>query len=364
MSVYLIFIGILIIQWLLLYPHGIINFNITTNCRQRKIFCILVCIELICFAGVRAIDLGADTVMYVRGLNYYSAMPQKDILTAKLVYPFSFEAGYFFLTKVCAWLSMNETMFLTVIAMSIYIPVVCFIYKYSEKPLISILAYFSFGCFAYSLGIFRQMIALSIILSGIKYIENRKLVKYIIIVAIAMLFHRTAIIMLPLYWIAQINIKNKLKWIFLSEIFVFAIAREIIVVATKILPVYAGYINSIYDVQGGSYMMLILLNIILLFAYFMVQRQENQGNTALKIAVNATVCAIFLQILGYSMEIFGRLVPYYSIFLLILLPCLLDGYFVKNKLLVRIVCILGLIIMFYWLNKNSVIVPYRTILLG
>lgn len=359
MVVYLIFLGIVIMQWLLFFLNRKIDMNNPLTYKQRKNFVILVCIELICFAGMRAINIGADTGVYINALEYYKELPYDTILKGKLVYPFDFEIGYFVLTKICAFFSLSATEFLFLIAIIIYVPVCKFILKYSEDPLISLLVYFSFGYFGYSLGIFRQMIAISIVLLGFKYVQEHKLFKYIIVVMIAMIFHTTAIIMFPFYWISRIRIRNKLKWIFVFEVIFFRFARTIVMLSVKFFPKYEGYVNGIYDIQGGSYTMLILLNIILIAAYYILNKAENRGNEILHISMNALVTAIYLQILGYSMGIFGRIVSYYSIYLIILIPILVNQYFKKNRILIHFMAIIGLVLIFCILIRgNNDLCPY------
>lgn len=361
MSAYMILMGVFFIQWLVFFPIGSAKIGKIRNNRQKSIFMIIVCIELICFAGLRAIDVGADTETYIKALNYYKSFPKDSILKQKLVWPFDFEDGYFLFTKICAWLSMNETVFLFTIAILTYIPVCVFIYRYSEEPLISVYTYFAFSCFTYSLGIFRQMMAISIILLGIQYIEKRELIRYMIVIGIAMLFHTTAIIMLPFYWIAQIRFKHRLYIFFILECALLLTSRAVILIAVKVFPKYAGYVGGQYDKQGGSYLLLIVYNLIIVVAYFMAIREKNEKDKWMHISFCATGCATLLLVLGYAMGIFGRIVPYYSIFLLILIPKIVNDYYGKNRIVICVLVTVCLIAMFYILNKSSIIVPYRTI---
>lgn len=361
MNAYIVFLVIIIMEWILLFPNAKLTFGENISYKQKKIFLIIVCSEMICFAGLRATNLGADTTTYLNALEYYSSLPHGEILKAKLVWPYDFEIGYFWLTKLGAWLSLSKTSFLFLIAIFIYVPVCWFILQYSENPLLSVLTYFAFGCFEYSFGIFRQMIALSIVLIGTRYIREKKLVKYFVTIGVAMAFHTTAIIMLPLYWIYQVKIEKKLKWIFVAEAICFISARVLVLLAIKVFPKYSGYISGKYDVQGGSYSMLVLLNLIFVAGYIIERKEENRDNTILRMSINATMIALFLQILGYSMGIFGRIVPYYSIYLLLLIPFLMNRYFKKNIIFVHFIGTLSLIILFYFLVKSSCINPYITI---
>ena len=129
-------------------------------------------------------------------------------------------------------------------------------------------------------------------------------------------------------------------------------------------PKYLGYVSGRYDVQGGSYSMLVLLNLVFIAGCIIEKRDENQDNVILRTSINATVIALFLQILGYSMGIVGRIVPYYSIYLMILVPFLMNRYFKKNIIFVYFIGTMGLIILFYFLTKNSYINPYSFIFMN
>lgn len=361
MIAYIILMVLILVEWIFFFSKYKGWFGVPLDYAHKKKFMILVCVELICFAGIRALDVGPDMDNYLGSLRHYRSLPHNQILTAKLVPPFDYEGGYFFFTKLCAWLSMNETVFLFVVAALIYIPVCWFILQYSENPAIGILVYFTFSGYSYSLGIYRQMIALSILLVGSKFIVDRKLLLFLMTVGLAMTFHTTAIILLPFYWLYKIKLDNKIQFIFIAEVICFIFARSIIMLSVKVFPKYLSMISSQYDVQGGSYLMLIFLNFVFIAGYILEKRTENAEDENLRMSLNATVIAIFLQIIGYSMGLFGRIVPYYSIYLTILIPALLNKYSKTHKILINFVAAVVMIGMFWFFTRGTAIDPYRTV---
>ena len=278
--------------------------------KNKKKFLILCCLELILLAAVRGYTVGADTRTYLDALEYYSAMPKKEVLFAKLLWPYSFEPGYFLFTKICAFLSIPKPLFLLLVAVVIYVPVFMNMERYSELPYISILAYFGMGFFAYSLGIFRQMMAVSIILCGLKFIEQKQLIKYLVIVAIATLFHTTAIAAVALYFAAQCPLKKYVKWIIPAEVVFVVFGRQFVMLLVSVFPRYASYIGGIKDVQGGTYLMLILMNCILFSLIYM----EHKGFITRKLNISALTIAVMVQAISYSMVLMGRAAMYFSIF--------------------------------------------------
>lgn len=300
--------------------------NKDVEVKNREVFLLIACIQLIILAGLRGYTVGADLNNYLGAIEYYGKLPMQSVLFAKLVYPFDYEIGYFIFVKLCAFLRMNNTVFLLMVAVITYVPIFKLIKKKSTMPFLSIFIYFSFGTFSYSLGLFRQMIAISIITCGIKYIEQKKLCKYIFVIILAMMFHTTAIIMLPFYWIQKIDFKKLFIWIIWFEVVGFLFGKQIINLAVYLLPKYSGYIDSTYGESGGGVFNLAFLNVIMLIGliYNMYTPQKAYQN---RFFLNALAIAICFQVVGYHMEIFGRIVSYYSIYLIILIPQMITSLF-------------------------------------
>lgn len=325
----------------------------------KKKYCFLICLEMILFAGFRATYIGADTSVYLDALDYYKSLPLGDILQAPLVYPFDFEAGYCLLTKICACLQVSKTAFLLVVATLIYIPLFTFLNKNSKNPLLSVLAYIAFGFFSYSIGLFRQMIAMSICLCGVPFIKQKRLVKYCLCCVLACLFHSTALIMIPFYWISRLDLKrNRILYlvsVLLIEVFCIIFGRKIVDFFLYLVPKYSGYIGSKYDVQGGTYLNIIYLNVLLILGLFVVEPKEQEGS----ICVQAIMVAGILQSCSYALGVMGRIVCYYSVYSIILLP-LIANHIIKEKNIAQIgLYVLLFAFTLYVVNNDSVLLNFR-----
>ena len=324
---------------------------------NKKSYLILCCLELIVLAGIRGYTVGADTAVYLDAIDYYGKLPVSKLFPAKLVPPFDFEKGYFLLTKICVFLNFNKTVFLFVIATIIYVPIFMVINKYSKMPYISILCYFAFGMFSYSLGIFRQMIAISILLCGIRYVVERKFLKYALLVVLAMLFHMTAILGITIYFLYGIKWKRVIWALLGIEVIAIVFGRKFIELAFSLFPEYAGYASGLNEQQGGSYLMLILLNLILFASVFFRKKDEPYEN----LTICALIIAVCLQALGYSLVIFGRVVPYFSIFLIFAIPNIICNIGKKWRVPLSIMAMLCLAVFIYiQFNGNEYVTPYYT----
>ena len=331
---------------------------------NNRAYLALCCIELICLAGIRGYTVGADLQRYyLKAIDYYERFPAAKLLTAKLVWPFDFEIGYFAFTKLSILLGLGKTGFLFVVAAIIYIPLFRVIQKYSPMPYVSILCYFAFGLFSYSLGILRQMIASSILFCGWSYIEERRLFKYCLTVALAMTFHTTAFAGILLYFLYGINWKKFVGWIVPLEVILLLFGRMFALIVVRLFPMYAGYVGSKYDTQDGTYLMLILFNMVL-FALILFRNEKREKVENLTIW--ALVLAIGVQCIGYSMNVLGRASRYFSVYLIFAIPYVLSN--LKKKIGYQwafVVSMLVIVILFGFtymeFDGNKYVVPYYTI---
>lgn len=330
--------------------------------RNSNFFFIIVLAELVFVAALRGMTVGTDTTMYISGLNYYKGITFSEIFTKRLVYPYDWEAGYFLIVKVLAWLNINNSVFLLMIALVIYIPTLKFIKAYSKSYGLSLVMYFALSLYGYSLCLFRQMIAISICICSIRYIEKRNIIKFLLCIGVAFTFHYSAICFAFLYlMVAFFDRIRKVLYVFPFVAGAFLIfGRDLINVIIKIFPSYLHHVGGKYDVSGGSYLMLLML--ITFFALTLCyMKKERELDFILTLSICALLLAILAQAMAYSMTFFSRILPYYTIFLTILIPeeieRLLSG---KSKLIASLASYtIFFAIFLYSLSKDSYgIVPY------
>ncbi len=87
----------------------------------------------------------------------------------------------------------------------IYSAVFFLIYKNSSCPWISVTAYLCMGLFFNSLCFIRQVIAALIVTYALKYADRKFSARFFVMILAASLFHWSALIMIPLFWLLQIK---------------------------------------------------------------------------------------------------------------------------------------------------------------
>ena len=164
----------------------------------------------------------------------------------------------------------------------------------------------SFGFYGNSLNFIRQCIAIAIFLYSIEYIKKKKFIPYLLIILLASTFHKSMLIMIPVYFIARIavNWKSLLTW--------SALAVVASVLAWPLFNFVTKYIYQAYATQQGLYYMRgrdwqtavipgITTAVILILKPFILRRDEK--NTVL---INLSVYSGLLYIMTCQHFLFQR----------------------------------------------------------
>lgn len=328
--------------------------------KRKVIFLTLTCLELIILTGLRGYRVGADTGAYLEHLEKLKGIKLSEVFNFKRIKP-QFETGYEIFVRFCALFGCNKTVFLFIVSTLIYVPFFIFL-KDVPYPELGILCYFAIGAFSYSLGIFRQMIAVSLCLLSVKYILNKKVLKFLIIWALAFLFHKTAALWIVTYF-AFWAIKDKKKFVYISiiiSIVLLPLGRVMVSFITKILPSYSHYIGSEKDVTGGTYLRYVLFLIILFIGW--VCKYFDEIDTPLEqFAVFSFCIGIIVLSASYSFVLMGRVVIYYSISLSVIIPHFIQKCFEGKERFVVALLTFGVLFILTFLNfnGNTYVCPFK-----
>lgn len=237
-----------------------------------------------------------------------------------------YEIGYTWLNKGIRYLTDNYSLFLILHATLVYIVSFKLIKKYSPYPLFSVfILYFSMLTY---LGMNRQYIALIIMLYSVNYILNRNLTKFTIFTCIAFLFHHSAILFFPAYFLNK-KISNKFMLIGLGVSIIISLSGIVRLIPSELffffgddfgnkMDFYKGFLNpSITSIILGISKRLIW--IILLIALRNRISDDNKFSTFLNIYfVSVIVYVIFSG--SIFQIVVARGLIYYNWFEILLLP--------------------------------------------
>lgn len=119
----------------------------------------------------------------------------------------SIEVGYIFIYKLMEGMPFNAAL-LVIITISFFF-LMLFIRKFSYFKVVAILVYFSDLYFYLNLSGMRQGIALSIALFSVVFVYKKQFVFFFFTIAVACLFHKTAIFFGLAYFVQYFNLTKK-----------------------------------------------------------------------------------------------------------------------------------------------------------
>lgn len=222
-------------------------------------------LSMICVAGLRDKYVGTDTSSYVIDFqaitNYAKVLELQNAMG---------EYGYWMLNFLLHFIADEYIVLLFATAL---IVVGCYqfvIVKYSVSWEVSFFVYIVTGSYFFFFNGARQGIACAIYSLAVGPMLNKNLKTYVGIVLLAFLFHKTAIIMLPVYFFFNrpSTLKNNLLIIITGFLGIMLINNGMSVIS-KLDARYASYGTS---GAGGGYVML-AINLVI-GAFFLIIRKS------------------------------------------------------------------------------------------
>lgn len=309
--------------------------------KRSQIVVILGCFGIFIIQALRSRYVGVDINGYLVG---YQMVKNINVFSGERL--FNYEVGYTLFSQILSKLNISNQVYLAITALLIIIPNGYTWMKNSKMPSLSIFIYITLGFFTFSFSGLRQSIAISIVFFSFKCIQEKKIIKFILCVAVAMLFHFTALIFIfayPLYYL----ILKPLNFLFilLSFIMTFIFKEEIFLMIYRLFKGVPGEV-----VDTNAYTMLVIMIFILILAYVFDSR-DNQ-NMKLNAYRNYMLVAIFIQIFASESNVIMRAGFYYYLFITLLIPEVLHQQNPKIKVVAVSGVVLSLLY-FFQLNTGS-----------
>lgn len=206
--------------------------------KKEYIIIIIIYICTLCLSGFRY-DVGVDWEEYYSLFD--SDEPTPEIFLERL------EPINIIIKNVLEQLELYDGRYwIWTMAMITLSFIFLSIQLYSSNYLRSILLFFCLGEFFYGLNGIRQHCAIAIAMFAWQYIIDKKFFKYCLVILTAVLFHRSALIMLPLYFVARVKFSKQI----LTAIAICCIPGALL--ASKIVPYIMGLFPS-YEIYSSEY---------------------------------------------------------------------------------------------------------------
>ncbi|MES2284311.1 MAG: EpsG family protein [Bacteroidota bacterium] len=333
---------------LLLFIIVLLLIGVVSN-KNRILFLIFLVLSL--FSGFRY-DVGTDYMSYSKTFDYLESYN-----------PF-IELGFTYLLYFVKYIGGTQQLVFLIFAICTQFLFIKFIKTYSRFPLISTLTYICIGpFFLASLSGIRQYLAISIFLYSLKFIIEKKIIKYLLVIFFAAFFsHFSILLLIPFYFLLSEEISFKKKCVFIAITLVGSWLLSAIISMT----IYSRFLeveSKGYTINFTVYVFIIISIIILFF-------EKKNTDSKLTIFYNMNFFSLLCMIVmllnsGLTADIFLRTNNYFMVSYIVLIPSLvLQFKEVDTKMVFYTLYITVLLAYFY---RNTMIngfeghlLPYST----
>ena len=296
--------------------------NINTNDKKKKLYCAICAVQWALVSGLRDWSVGADTMNYYSWFEMIKTKSWSSTITNVWDYLFNGleikDPGYNLLQKIFQIFSNDYQMWLVFIGFLFTGLMARWIYKYSSMPEISFLLYSALFYSFFAVTGHRQTIATALIyFVGYEYAKNRKFVKFAIVAFVAFLIHKSSLVFIVFYIVANIRISMFYSIAMFIVIAAFAVfGKQLYGPIAEFLGFSDEQIE--YDVGGAeTYATVLLLLCIVAFCLYpwISKRRIDAKNI-----YNMLFLTMGSTVLLYHNQSFMRVQQYFSLGIMVVVP--------------------------------------------
>lgn len=319
---YLLNIAILTIAYLLPEKENLSDIGQDVGPQKRKRVCVVGTISWILLSGLRHVSVGTDTYqykIYFNSVRYQSWETIFENLYDKYILGYDIkDPGYQIFEKFFHIFSDSYQLYLVFIAIVFFVPLGVLIHKYSKNPYVSFILFSTLFYSFFAITGHRQTLATAVVvLLGTFLVQKKKFIPFVLITLIMSSVHVSCLCFIPFYFISKIKInKITLSVYWISTILSFIYRYELLQFLQSII----GY-EQYQDFEGagaGTFMYLLLaFGVVVTFFH---QRILENDSGIITMSINALMLACFFSPLLLINQSTMRLIQYFSIFMIVLLP--------------------------------------------
>jgi hypothetical protein len=298
------------------------NSNQINNDRNRKRYIKYICFILILQSGLRNVAVGDDTYAYFRGFEKIKNTSWSEIYNNVINYyqlSIGKDPGYEAFVKCIQIINEEYQVFLFIVALMFFGALGNFIYKNTTRLNDVIIAFVIYSVLFYSFysvtGI-RQTIATAASLYAFEFVKRKKMLHFLIIILLASTMHKSVLVFIPFYFLAQIkNVNLIYKGVLLLIPFLFVFRN----VLGQYLIVLGDYDQ--YEIVASSEPYTLTLMYLLIAVVAFLRKKiifENNSNAHYYYVAFSLV--LFFLPLAWINQNAIRIGMYFSIFILLFIP--------------------------------------------
>jgi len=279
------------------------------------------------------------------------------------------EPGYIFLVSLFRFLHIDFWPFLITVKIITFLSFCSFLRKYGKDKFFLTMTFFLsfYGYYFWIDNPLRNLCAFTIFLFTIEAIYTKKKAKFIFTVALAVLFHYSAIIILPMYWILRSKFKTgSIVVIYLVVTILFLNINLMF----KIIDLLFGWFPIIQaklyayssEVDGKMFSLGFILHNIF-FILILMSRKKIESLQYGNIIFMGAVVYVFIFRLGLTFTVFMRFAMYFAVLYSLAVIYVLNNLKIESKsIYVSYLLAVSMLSCYNSISKDYRYVPYSNYL--
>lgn len=330
------------------------------NNKQKKIYLMLCALFMIVVMGLRGRFVGSDDTnnyckifeIAVEQTNLKKFLTIRGVYNSNLIFS---EIGFYGFVWGIGRVFNHYQFLLILSSLIMIICTIIFIKNNSDDCMLSIVMYITLGLFTFCMNGMRQGIAMSICLIAFDFAKNKKFIPFLITVLFAMLFHKSAIFYLIVYFLFLFKPKFSHIMFFLGLLSLF------IIFSNNLISIFDYVVGKDYadseNVESGGIVTVLIYLLVIIFTLITIKDLKNNNIifTLLLISIIGLVTYLFRY---FSIHIIERLSYYFFYSIIILLPSAINKFNCKERMLIKIITITVCLLLFAYRLNGSLFEEY------
>ena len=307
----MIFYGIaaifpLVMWWLNDYVAKVDRLNEEQKKKNKYRLTILAILPMFLLFVLRYKYVGVDTIGYVRFFeNDIRRYSFAELLNQDLMRS---EIGYRLYVKAISLLTESYTVYFLINGFVIFGTLLHFAKKYAENTFVFFFAFMTLGTYQFMETGLRQALAMALCLWAVDFAQNKKLIRFVLMVLLAAGFHKSALLFLIIYPLSLLT-KIKINWM----VFIYVVLAAVLLVN---FTVFQSFFNQLlgyeYEIEetgnGGIFMLFVLVLCVFSLLIMHDKKKEMEGKELL---IHLSLLSVIFWVLRLISRTAERISIYY-----------------------------------------------------
>ncbi|MDQ0217493.1 EpsG family protein [Peribacillus cavernae] len=270
------------------------------------------------------------------------------------------DIGFGILQMLLKKLSADPQLMIFTAALITNVLIVFILYKYSRQFELSLYVYITGGLFLVSMNGIRQVLAAAITFTAIKFLINGNWKRYVLVVLLASLFHQSALILIPMYFIVRFKAWSKatIALVLLSIVGVIGYDQLSSIFFSAIEDTQYGDYKDFNE--GGASSIRVLVSAVPLLIAYLGRGKLRKIFPDSDVIVNMTLLGFVFMVISTQSWIFARVSIYFGLYQLILISWIVKLFRGKDEKFVYYGILVLYFAYYYYENVISLEILYKS----